>query len=940
MIREGDFLHRILERLQQMEPAQWRDVTILLPGRRAGRKLTEALKQPQYAGHWLPHITTLGEWSADQLGLHVPGKVELLVELQQVAEGLRKEYRLPDWGSFDRFQPWGKAALADFNTLDHHLLDVRQAFRDLRNIKDIEAWSFNRPDLTAGQRAFLEQWNALYPLHTAFHEHLRNFGSTTPGMLARLMATEEDAIRHAGGTVWMAGANALTPAEHKIVDRLIRAGRGEWMWDTDCSYVSHGQEAGRFVRQIVSRERWSSLPHPLADAAQQGRHPVREWNVVTCSSRTMQTQYVREQLEREGDHVPDRTAIILPSSDLAPQLLSAIPGSIGKVNLTMGVSLDRTPLRSFLHLLFGLHSDKGRLHHSRLRGLLAHPITRLMHPKAAGQLDALTRHCAKYSAIRMTREDLAPFPEIERLLTPWWQGCATAEAARDDGTTTLLSAVARWTDAPGTRLPKDPWLAATWMGFRDIVALHERSIDRTGPPPDLQETRARIQQWTSLHAVDLAGEPLEGLQVMGLLESRGLDFDEVYILDVNEGTLPDGTPPPTFMPLDIQRSMGLPGRPERDGIFSAYLHRLLHRATTVHLICVGSDLGDGGTEPSRFLGQIEAWSKESLPGVRFRKSLWSAPLPDPAPAIPALRWSADARNSMDQILVRGMSPSALNQALSCERQFHYRYVLGLGEAESVEEHLEANTIGTIIHKAVEEGLQSTVGRALTPADLKALARDVQPRLVAALAAEKAGARADVGENVLVLRMAAAMVGRWVRDELEEWQEGTNVTIIGLEEQMARKFDLEDGKSIAFRGIADRVEVHRSPRGEVWQVIDYKTGQVEGKDLKLGANWKDKLGDGQHGKALQLLLYAAMLRASHPEAHAIRSAIRAGRKGAGDASSLLTLKWEGNSVLDPSHDDLLKDWLGEVVTSLLPRDDSAAVTHNDDSRWCADCLTLE
>ena len=107
------------------------------------------------------------------------------------------------------------------------------------------------------------------------------------------------------------------------------------------------------------------------------------------------------------------------------------------------------------------------------------------------------------------------------------------------------------------------------------------------------------------HAVDLAGEPLEGMQVMGLLESRGLDFDEVFVLDVNEGTLPDGAPPPSFMPLDLQRSIGLPGRPERDGIFSAYLHRLLHRSRKVHLLCVGADLGDSGTEPSRFLGQLK-----------------------------------------------------------------------------------------------------------------------------------------------------------------------------------------------------------------------------------------------------------------------------------------------------------------------------------------------
>lgn len=939
MIREGDFLHRIIERLRQETFSDWGNITILLPGRRAGRKLTEALKSEMPPGHWLPHITTLGEWSSAQLGLHVPGKVELLVELQEVAENLRLKHKLPEWGSFDRFQPWGTAALADFNALDHHLIDIRQAFRDLRNIKDIEAWSFDRPQLTPGQLAFLDQWNALYPLHSAFHEHLQQHGSTTSGMLARLMATDEHALSAVSGPVWMAGANALTPAEHKTVERLVRMGHGEWLWDTDRSYVSDGQEAGRFVRQIVERSRWDSLPHPMRDATESSSGATREWNLITCSSRTMQTQYVRAQLEK-GEHHGDRTAVILPASDIAPPLLAALPPDTGKVNLTMGVPLDKTPLRSFLHLLFGLHGDRGRLHHQRLCGLLAHPLTRALQPAACQKLSALTRFCAKHTHIRLTRQDLESFPEVSAMLQPWWEGCAAAKSERHDGTATLLSQVARWTDDPSGKMPRDPWLAATWMGFRDIVALHERSIARTGIPPDVKETRTRFLQWMARQSVDLSGEPLQGLQVMGLLESRGLDFDEVFILDVNEGTLPDGTPPPTFMPLDLQRSMGLPGRPERDGIFSAYLHRLLHRSRKVHLLHVGADLGDSGTEPSRFLGQLEAWAKASLPGVTLHKALWSTPLPDPAPLVPALGWSDDAQTSIDRMLKKGISPSALNQALNCERQFHYRYVLGLGEADTVEEHLEASTIGTIIHSAVEEGLKSTVGRVLQREDLKRLAAEVQPRLVTALAQEKAGAQADTGENVLVLRMAAAMIGRWVRDELNEWRDDTAVTITGLEEYMSRSFPIDGGRNITFHGLADRVEVHRGPGGEVWQVVDYKTGKVEGKELKINAKWREKLGDGQHGKALQLLLYAAMLRSIHPEAHAIRSAIRAGRKGPGDSSSLLTLQWEGTSLLDPTHDDLLREWLGEIVTGLLPKGPSSTISHNEDSKWCADCLTLK
>lgn len=941
MIAPGDFLDRLLDRLRSIDQDQWADLTILLPGRRAGRKLMEALAQESPEGLWLPKVSTLGEWSGHLSGYHVPGKIELLVELHEAAEGLRTRHRLPEWGSLDRFQPWGLAALADFNAVDHHLLEARQVFRDLRNIKDIEAWSFGRPDLTAGQLAFLEQWNALHPLYEAFHERLLERGITTSGRLARMMATAEDALAEVRGTVWMAGANALTPAERQLMERLIRSGRGEWLWDTDRSYVQDGHEAGRFIREIVDKGARAALPHPMEEAFSADRGQVRQWNLITCSSRTMQAQYVRDRLGSTDDLLPDRTAVILPASDLAPQLLAALPTDIGKVNLTMGVALDKTPLRGFLHLLFGLHADKGRLHHARLRELLGHPLTRVLHPAAAAELAALTRKCTREAVIRLVREDLSAFPGTDALLQPWWDGRQQAAQGRDDGTITVLSAVARWTDTTQGAAFHDPWLQATWDGFREIVALHERCVERTGQSPDLAETRSRFQRWLGQHVIDLAGEPLEGLQVMGLLESRGLDFDEVFVLDVNEGTLPGGGVPPTFMPMDLQRSIGLPGRPERDGIFSAYLHRLLHRARKVHLLCVGADLGDKGVEPSRFLGQIEAWARESLPGVELRKALWSTPLPEPAPAVPPLGWSSKARESLESMLVKGISPSALNQALTCERQFHYRYVLGLGEADSVEEQLEASTIGTVIHKAVEEGLEDAVGKALTRDHLKALSNDVGPRLVKALKQTKPGAHTDSGENVLILRMAAAMIGRWVRDELRHWQDGTTVTLLGLEEDLTRTFQLEDGRTIAFRGVADRIERHDGPDGRIWQVIDYKTGMVKGSDLRLqDKDWKEKLGSGQRGKALQLLLYAAMLRATRPEAEVIRSAIRAGRKDKTDAHSLLTLEWNKSSLLDPSHDAMLEEWLVEVVDNLLPSDEDDTVEHHPDSKWCSDCLTLE
>ena len=939
MIDASDFLGHIASALHDRPRTEWSRITVLLPGRRAARKLADHLAQSAPVGTWLPRFTTLGEWAAEQRGILVPSKLELLVELQQVAESLRGTLTLPEWGSFERFQPWGLAALGDFNAIDHHLLEARQVFRDLRNIKDIESWSFGAETLTHGQLRFLEQWNALLPLYTAFHGQLQAAGISTMAHLMRQMAEEDGWLGRVEGEVWMAGANALTPAERNTVARLVRAGKGRWVWDTDIQYVRNGMEAGRFIRELVPTSEWKDLPDPMADAAEPSGSPSREWNMVTCSSRTLQAQYIRHQLEARGAQNADRIGIILPSADLAPTVMTALPADVGSVNLTMGVPLGSTPLRSFLSIALGLHGDRGRLHHTRVRALLGHPFTRAIHPNAAEDIDGLTRHCARRTLIRLTRDDLEAFPWVRDALSPWWDASNAARTERGDGTAALLLHLAQWTPDAGESL-KDPWLAAAWAGFRELVALHLRCVDRLGREPELADTRTQMQRWMAQHSVDLAGEPFKGLQVMGLLESRGLDFDEVFILDVNEGILPDGTPPPTFLPLDLQRANGLPGRPERDGIFAAYLHRLLHRAKSVHLVHVGADLGDGGTEPSRHIAQLSRWASESLPGVTLRRQNWSTPLPEAAPPIPDLRWTESSRKALDHILLNGMSPSALNQALRCNRQFHYRYVLGLGEADSVEEHLEASTIGTVIHRAIELGLEGAVGRQLERADLTTLAKQVQPRLEQALRETKQGAPSDVGENVLVLRMAAAMVGRWVREELAQWSRDETVHLVGLEVPLKRTFHMADGTSFTFRGIADRVEKRERNGHVTWQVLDYKTGKVEGKELLLKENWKDTLGDGDHGKALQLLLYAAMLRAVHPEAEAIRPTIRAGRKGPRDRHSLLTLSWEGTSDLGPEHDLQLQSWLQDLMATLIPDGPDAVIRHDEESRYCADCLVLE
>ena len=255
------------------------------PGRRAARKLADALAGTVPPGTWLPRFTTLGEWSAEVQRVSTPSKLELLVELQQVAESMRADLTLPEWDSFERFQPWGLAALGDFNNIDHHLLEARQVFRDLRNIKDIEAWSSEKEkNSKLGQLLVPGQWNALLPLYDAFHAHLRSVAQQHDGRPhaphgrgGRLAGSGDRHPLDGGSQCHDAGR---TPHRRK----LVRAGKAEWIWDTDPTYVRNDMEAGRFIREMVPPAQWQELPHPMEDATLAGPEPTRQWNMVTCSS--------------------------------------------------------------------------------------------------------------------------------------------------------------------------------------------------------------------------------------------------------------------------------------------------------------------------------------------------------------------------------------------------------------------------------------------------------------------------------------------------------------------------------------------------------------------------------------------------------------------------------------------------------------------------------
>ena len=948
------FVDRMAAWVRQHPVEEWSRLTVLLPNSRATLFLKRALEVGTPTGTWLPNITTLGAWAGACTGLKSMPGLEQLVELYAVARQFPNDSGLPEWNGFDAFSAWGQCALGDFNAMEnywgHKGLTPELVFTNLRQIKDIESWSFNSTELTDDQQRFLAQWDMLAPLMQRYTARLDALGAALPGRILRTCLAQGHTADAAG--VLIGGFNAMTPAESNLLSALRTSG-ATVMWDSDKAIVNSVEVGAEFVRTHATALEKKAIPNQM-------RNGERVLRAVRCSARSSQAQYIRQQLEQrmleareQGLEIDfSKTAIVLPKADLVPQLLLSLPPDLGAVNVTMGVALRLTPMADFLYLALTLADNAPSFRHDLLRNFLSHPVTRTFYPAVVKEEPRWMGNVSRRFIFRVNSNDLKETPGIERALAPWLtlRGASTNTTATATEQAEFLSALCDWVPETALKNLDDPWLGSAWSGLQDVLALHLRQQEHAPEELNWRGLRVRLSRMLGQANIDLTGVPIEGLQIMGLLESRGLDFDEVFVLDVNEGTLPKGEAPPTFLPLDLRRNWDLPGRSDRDQLYGSHLIRLLHTAKTVHWVHVDDELGDA--QASRFIRVVDAWAGRHLPNLHVEHQMISTDAPKSPPTTPPLHWNADMKKAWEKLIFgadegKGLSPSALNTLLGCPRHFHYKYMLKMGEPLEVEDTMKPSTTGSIAHAVMEDLLKPITGRALQIKDLKDGLVNLEQRVTAAFFDDERQKQrypkeaTKEGENYLLLQQLTAVVRKWITDEIGEVKKsGGGPTILGVEQKFSERVGDIDGRAIAVQGFVDRVE---RPMGqpETVHLIDYKTGAVKSSDVKLpDTNWAEQLSENKKGKAVQLLLYAVMAHLKFPEAAHIKSSIRPGKSNApgtlpllGGESSLGQNKpWSEADSFGP-----FLDWLGETLRAAGSAEN---VVHNPDAEYCDYCLGVK
>jgi ATP-dependent helicase/nuclease subunit B len=897
------------------------ECAVVLPSFRAVASFKRAYARQASLPCRLPQVMTLGGFTVDETELLVADNLEVLATLYGVQLNQEGGHT-----GFDSFLAWGPVALEDFNSVDLNALNAAQVFKNLKDIKDIEDWSFEAEKLTEDQTRFSQQWDRLHPLYEALHAELNKRGYTTKAMMSRRLGERGATEKYT--KVFAAGLTAINIAEKNYREQWRAAGKLEMVWDADVSYVADKQsEAGYFIRDFnKSRDGFEGLRDSLATTPPQV-------TTVYCSSVMSACQFIREQVVALSEEERHKTVIVVPDASSLPVLLQALPTQEGGYNVTMGMSLRETPVYPFMNIIQRISArGKKNWRFEELMSLVNQPVVVEAYRDSGFSEDAAkSLHVLAGQYAVWADEDLiagvssGPLLGLMRGLTP-----LLAEDAAE-----YLLALVHWSNDLAELLEKgkDPWIKSGWDCVRRVIAMVLRLQESHSPCKTSDDVRSLMRRLLSTQKVDLIGEPASGLQIMGLTETRALDFDRVMILDCNEGLMPKHEISDSFIPFDLKAALGIPGRHEKEATYAYSFYRLLNRSKEVHLLYKSSGGTNEGTEVSRYILQLRNTYKPGGGLLKLKNIKFSMPLPGARPEIPELKLTGKMKERLKVWSEKGMSPSAINKLVGCERNFAYRYLMQLSEQKDLKESMESNTIGSIVHFVFEEGLKEFENEILKEHHLKKILTRLDELLEAATVKYYNSNLAKKGENLILIEAARSTITKLVNKEAAELSRNKSEEVVlrGIEEVLEAKYVLDDGTEIGFFGLADRVEDVNGQK----RVVDYKTGKTTQKDLNLKGDWEKTLDKGKSGKAIQLLVYCAMLLKDADGDTRVSAAIRSGRNA---KAGLLKLNIDGSEDISKASIDILIDWIRGRLEIL--KDENHALVHNQEYLYCDYCVVLD
>ncbi|MFM2190000.1 MAG: hypothetical protein RL491_386, partial [Bacteroidota bacterium] len=808
----------------------WSDpskVCIVFPTRRACLIFRNRFGHHSGKPVWAPKVMSIGDFVSTNSGFPVSEEMELLTALYDVYKSHWPKH------DFGKFYPWGRMLLGDFDEADKQVEDPILMFRNISELKKIDATflpdaeslkfltgflkTLDVENLTKLQKEFAENWNNLRSIYEGFQVELDKRNLSYEGRSYRQFISniKNGLFKPDYDSLIFAGFHGFSLIEEKMIAELGKLSKTKIHWDTDDLYVKDPlHEAGAYFREseIVKS------------------HPVKTSNRITAQNKSLDiisvpliagqaklTGQILQDIFKEAPESINKTAVVLPDEKTLLPVLFAIPGAIESLNVTMGFPLKQSQFASLIVTLKKLAESSVKntsgdwvFDRRLVKQTIAHPLI--------ASSFSIQKSDPDIHEWRLTQEQIANlfgFADSQSV----FQGAEDSSSVFQHVSSLLLLIAEKGTNRPNFENDILLFMAAEIQKASTLLANHLNEIRK-------ETAWTIIRDIINALRIPFSGEPVQGLQVMGFLETRGLDFENIILLNVNESILPADGQQHSFIPFALRKAFGLSTYLERESSYAYHFYRLLHRSKRVFLV-YNSEAGvTGGGEPSRYIQQIiREVGPSASATIKINHRSVAAPLE--APTYPTLSIVKDP-SVMETLKYfskggesekRGaLSSTAISTYINCPMQFYYKYVAGLREEQEESEKIDAAGFGNILHKVMELLYTPFHGANVTSSDINDMLLRSNQVVEDVVDAEFSTKYNQLqGTDVLTGEVIKTMVVKILKEDLKS----SPFHFVQSEGRFNTTIDI-GGMEIKLTGIFDRLD----QVNDSYRIIDYKTGNVE------------------------------------------------------------------------------------------------------------------
>jgi CRISPR/Cas system-associated exonuclease Cas4 (RecB family) len=877
------FLHQIAQSFHSQYGSDLYTHTFVFPNRRAGlffqKYLAEIAGKPLFS----PSIITIQELFEQLSDYQSADKIEMLVMLYKHYVRISGANE-----TFDDFIFWGEMLLNDFNDADKYLADAKQLFKNISDLRSLDGdmsyltpaqveairrfWTDFMP--TEGndtKKKFQETWQILFELYTSFRAELHEKGYAYEGMMFREVAEKAKAKREQNiqfSNIVFVGLNALTPSEIALLEYLKASGTADFYWDYDSSFVRDEQNrASLWVVENLTR-----FPSKFAVDASPSttEKPVVELiGIPSGVGQAKQVTNILSQLIASGNIPnPDEaidTAIVLPDENLLLPVLYSIPEEVVKINVTMGYGLKNALIASLVEHISGLQQnvrksgDEEGFYYRFALSVLNHQLVAL---SARENAEVLKTHILKNNRVVVSARELQKHPLLSLIFKPisHWQDVSEYLKSIFSYLYNTLSDEknAANEDEPHNARPIDLEREFIVQYYKSVVRLQDTL--REAGEMSVETYFRLLKRLVQSISVSFSGEPLSGLQIMGVLETRALDFENIILLSMNEGVFPAKNHTNSFIPYTLRRAFELPVFEHQDSIYTYHFYRMISRARRIFMLydTRAEEMQSG--EVSRYFYQLKYLYGNAF-DISERIVSYDVFAPEIAPVF--VTKTAETMRKLDKFRAEGnfaLSASHINNYINCPLQFYFAAVEGFAEEKEVQESVEAADFGSIYHRIMENIYNRLKGTPIVPDSLSEIAKN-DAYLTELI--EKAFARYYFKneQNTQPLQGQHYLIGEilrsYVKQTLEADKQFTPFEYIDSEYRFNRSYQVNKSLSVNFKGVIDRID----KTDNTYRIIDYKTG-TGSTDFKDIEQLFDASKNNRPHQILQVFIYALFYSAEN------------------------------------------------------------------------------